>query len=53
LIRDRNKRIARGGRSSDGRLLGSFPYRPVTHSIDDLVTLSTVFAAFWYVTIRQ
>src|SRR5580704_2564289 len=57
LNRDRIKRIAPGGRSPDGRLLGwepaAFPYLSVTHSIDDLVTLSTVFAAFWYVTIRQ
>jgi hypothetical protein len=36
-----------------GQVLHAFRYRSVTHSIDDLVTLSTAFAAFWYVTIRQ
>src|SRR6516162_2897771 len=32
-----------------GRGAGCFPYWLVTHSRDDLVTSSTVFAVFWYV----
>ncbi len=28
-------------------------YWPVTHTRDDVVTLTHVFVAFWYVTIRQ
>jgi hypothetical protein len=47
-----NKRIAWLSVQADPDV-GCCPYWSVTHSRDDLVTRTTIFAAFWYVTIRQ
>ena len=46
----RGRGRARTGERGEARCV---PYWPVTDSRDDLVTLTTAFVAFWYVTIRQ